>query len=341
MAPDLHQLQQDAVTAVSKVSSTTNPNIRAAFDKLDAFNAAVADILQPPVVTPPPATGFPKQGVTAPLGDFTGKDSATEDWMLDQIVALGNGHDMFLRTDWWPNNPGFQALALKIAARPTLKVLPILNYDVANRPTVAVFATQAAQLAQLYPIVNLLNEPNLGGWTPQDAAAYTKAAYTAIGGKAVVVGPSCGFNKGSGHDPANVLAWNQAYHDAGGKQDWGAVTCYGDAQYIDPSWNGWSVVPQIKALLGSKFIVLEDGWKVQYNTDGTEQKLTPYNRASMTDSQYQQICVQTAAAAVAAGRIDAWCCYSLLDDASPGGYGLLDKNKVQRPAYGAFKAAAA
>lgn len=295
-----------------------------------------SDPIGPILATPPPPTTVPAQGISLPLPNIAGKSTADQNWMLDQIVALGNGHEMFVRLDWFPGDAGFASVAAKIAARPSLHVLPILNYDPGDRPTQSVYAAQAAALAQLYPIVNLLNEPNLGGWTPTDAAHYTAAAYDAIAGDAVVVGPSAGFNKGAGHDPSNVLAWNQAYDTAGGKQDIGAVTCYGDAQFVDPAWNGWSVMPQLKALFGS-MIVLEGGWQVPT----PDSNFTPFNRSAMTRAAYQSICVSTGMAAVAADRVVSFLAYSLLNDASPGGFGLYDSSRVARPAYATFKAGAA
>jgi hypothetical protein len=277
----------------------------------------------------------PRQGISLPLPNISGKSSGDQDFILDQIVALGNGHDMWVRTDWFPSSSSFAAVAAKIATRPSLHVLPILNYDPGSRPSVSAYASQAAEVAQLYPYVNLLNEPNLGGWSAADAAAYTKAAYAAIGGDAIVVGPSAGFNLGAGHGPSNVLAWHQAYHDAGGRQDIGAVTCYGDADHVDAGWNGWSVVPQIKSLLGGRLIILEGGFHVSTGT------VTPYQRSTMSWEAYQAICVQTGMAARASGRVESFITYSLLNDASPGGFGLLDNARAQRPAYGALVAGAA
>ena len=63
---DLHTL--------ANAISDTSPNIK-------AFALAVADKLEPvtppPPPPPPPSGAFPKQGISMPLGNITGKSSAT------------------------------------------------------------------------------------------------------------------------------------------------------------------------------------------------------------------------------------------------------------------------
>jgi hypothetical protein len=318
---DLHAL-------AAKVNATANPNIRAWMDAVD-------DILQP--VAPPPSVAFPRQGISMPLGNITGKSAADQDWMLDQIVALGNGGPMFLRTDWWPDNAGFKALAPKVAARPSLVLLPILNYDPGNRPTVGLFASQAGQLAALgYPYVNLLNEPNLGGWTPQDAAAYTNAARTAIAGRALVVGPDVATGA-NGQTPSTALAWVRAFVAAGGKVDVGAANLYGASSppaAANPAWNLWSQASAIRAALGVPLLFcLEGGWKI---ASATPRSYDGYG--TITDTEYQTASVKTGLSARDAGVVDSYIVYSLLNDASPGGYGLYDNRRVTRPSYAVFKA---
>jgi len=184
--------------------------------------------------------------------------------MLDRIVELGNGHPMFLRLDWWPNDAGFAVVGAKAATRPAITLLPILNYDPGNRPSASVFAQQAAQLAGLgFRYVNLLNEPNLGGWTAKDAATYTNAARTAIAGRSLVVGPDVATGA-AGVTPASALQWCEDFRAAGGTVDIGAANFYGASSppaAANPAWNLWSQASAIRAALGvSALFCLEGGW---------------------------------------------------------------------------------
>jgi hypothetical protein len=300
------------------------------------FAQHVADNLQP-IAAP---GSFPRQGVTVPLPDFESKSSADQDWMLDQLVALGNGHPMFLRTDYWPGNAGFQTFVAKVKARPSIVLLPLLNYDPGNRPSVTAYAAQAKDLAALgYPYVNLLNEPNLGGWTPKDAADYTNAARSAIAGKALVVGPDVASNAGAGWTPAKTLQWAKDFHAAGGRVDVGAGNFYGAASppaAANPAWNFWSQASALRQALGVPLLFcLEGGWKI---ASATARNYDGYG--TITDTQYQTASVTTGLAARDAGVVDCYLAYSLLNDASPGGFGLYDNARVARPSYAVFKAGA-
>jgi len=307
---------------------------------IKAFAVAVADKLEPvtPPPPPPPSGAFPKQGISMPLGNITSKSSADQDWMLDRIVELGNGHPMFLRLDWWPNTPEFDQVAAKARAR-GLVVLPILNYDPSNRPSPSTFAQQAKQLASLgFEYVNLLNEPNLGGWTPKDAATYTTAALTAIAGKAFVVGPDVATGA-AGVTPASALQWCRDFYAAGGRVDVGAANLYGAASppaAANPAWNLWSQAAAIRAALHANLLwCLEGGWKV---SSATARQYDGYG--TVTDTQYQDKAVLTGLQARANGVVDSYLVYSLLNDASPGGYGLVDNARAKRPAYATFQAGA-
>jgi hypothetical protein len=306
--------------------SDSSPNIK-------AFAVAVADKLEP--VAPPPPTGYPKQGVCVPLGAVSNKNLSS---YMDAVNALGNGHPMALRTDWWPGSTDFDKVRTAAEAH-GIKVLPILNYDPGNRPSASTFAGYAAQLARLgVSHINLLNEPNLGGWTPQDAAAYVRAAYDAIKATkpgCVVVAPDVAANAGSGKSPQSCVDWLTVYKAAGAKQDVLALNLYGDAEQLDPNWNLWSKVPQIKALFpGVPLWSLEGGCKVVGQTYGTKW-------GSLTGAQYQDKCVGTTLDAAAHGTIDVFHVYSLYDDASPGGFGLYPApGGSARPAVATFKAKA-
>jgi hypothetical protein len=317
---DLHTL--------ANAISDSSPNIK-------AFAEAVADVLEPP---PVPPAAFPRQGISVPLPNFTSKSPTDQDWMLDQIVALGNGHPMFLRTDWWPNTPAFDQVATKAKARGVV-LMPILNYSADKRPTASVFAQQAAQLATLgYSYLSILNEPNLNGWTAKDAATWTNAARTAIAGRGLVVGPDVAVGD-KGVVPAGALQWCKDFDAAGGTVDIGAANLYGAASppaAANPAWNLWSQASALRTALGVPLLFcLEGGWKI---TTATPRNYDGYG--TITDTQYQTASVKTGLAARDAGVVDSYLCYSLLNDASPGGYGLYDSSRAARPSYAAFKAGA-
>ena len=287
----------------------------------------------PPPPPPPPPSGMPRQGISSP--EFIGRSTADQDWELDRVKELGNGHPMFFRFDWWPNMASqFAAVKLKMEARGIVP-MPLLNYDPGNRPNAATFAAQAAMCAQTFGWVNLLNEPNLGGWSPQDAAIYVKQAYAAIGGKAKVLAPDVATN--GGHPPAGVVAWVQAYMAAGGKQDVAAVNLYTDAEQLDPAWNLWAEVPALRKAFGPVPLVsLEGGCRVDGQTYGTKW-------GQLSGVQYQDKSVATGMAARAAGTIDSYLVYSVLNTfkSAAGGFGLVDSSRVKRPAYGTFQQHAA
>lgn len=299
---------------------------------------ATAPVVTPPPPPPPPQSGYPKQGVCAPLGAIRSKDLNA---YMTAVVALGNGHPMALRTDWWPGSTDFDKVRAAAEAH-GITVLPILNYDPGNRPTVAAYAAQAAQLANLgVTHINLLNEPNLGGWTPQDAAAYTRAAYDAVKAAkpaCVVVAPDVAANAGAGKTPQSCVDWLTVYRASGGKQDVVALNLYNDAEQLDTNWNLWSKVDAIKALFpGQPVWSLEGGCKVLNGAGGSELSYGT-KWGSLTGSQYQEKCISTALDAAARGVIDVFHAYSLYDDASPGGFGLYaSPGATARPAVAAFK----
>jgi len=316
---DLHTL--------ANAISDSSPNVK-------AFALAVADKLEPVTPTPAPS-GYPKQGITVPIGAVSNKDLNA---YMAAVAALGNGHPMALRTDWFPGSSAFTAVR-SAAESHGLTVLPILNYDPGNRPSVSTYASQAAQLANLgVGYINLLNEPNLGGWTPQEAANYVRAAYDAIKAvkpSCVVVAPDVAANAGSGKTPQSVVDWLTVYKASGAKQDAVALNPYGDAVQLDPSWNLWAVIPAIRSLFpGLPLWGLEGGCKVVGQTYSTKW-------GSLTGAQYQDKCVGTAMDAAAAGTIDVYQAYSLYDDATPGGFGLYPApGGTARPAVATFKAKA-
>jgi hypothetical protein len=285
---------------------------------------------------PPPAS-MPQQGISMPLGNITGKSSADQDWMLDQIVALGNGHPMFLRTDWWPGNAGFQALAPKIAARPSIVLMPLLSYDASNRPTQSVFATQAGQLAQLgYRYIDILNEPDMSGWTPQDAAAYftaAKAAIKAVNPNAVVIGPSTW--KTTSQNPADGFAWDKAFLQAGGRPDVFDKHLYG---YVsgDRSWNNWAWLPDERAALDADGLTNVPIMATEAGDNADRNGTAAQNDAVATGMcARDKGCVSHGYTVTV--PIISFVDYSLLNDASPGGFGLLDNSRNQRPAYQTFE----
>jgi hypothetical protein len=121
--------------------------------------------------------------------------------------------------------------------------------------------------------------------------------------------------------------------------DIGAGNFYGAASppaAVNPAWNFWSQASALRTALGVPLLFcLEGGWKI---TSATARSYDGYG--TITDTQYQTASVKTGLSARDAGVVDSYLAYSLLNDASPGGFGLYDNARVARPSYAVFKAGA-
>jgi hypothetical protein len=335
------------------------------------YRALEAPPLPPPPPPPIPSSSLPLQGVSAPLGNITGKSDADQDWFLDRLVELGNGHRVFLRTDWWPgsglrrlltlNRRRFRAhrlgatfgtLATKIAARkladgsPAIIVLPLLNYDNASKPTQATFATYAGQIAQLgHPVINILNEPDMSGWDPVVAADYFNAARNAIRAvnpNAIVIGPST-WKTGS-QKPADGFAWDQKFivelHAKGSRTDWFDKHLYALVSG-DRTWNNWAWIGDLRARLNANGMadvpICATEMGERPSTDGDQSQVDAVSTGfdARTPGYVSPFGSYALPAPVSPTLV-----YSIFNDAPPGGFGLYRDDRTARPAVATFKSKA-
>jgi hypothetical protein len=280
------------------------------------------------LVPPPP---LPLQGVSTSW-KILDRPAADQNLELDRVRELANGHPIWVRIDWRPGDRRWKAVAARARHR-GLTVMGLLNYGPADRPTVSDFAHQAAQLARLTPFVNLLNEPDMSGWTPQDAATYTNAAYLSAktaNPEVVVIGPSLAMTP-SQH-PVDSLAYAKEMMDAGARWDEFDLHLYGDATAVDREWNLWSWVPDFRKELDAHgmahvpIITTEGGAQV----DGAS-----YSPA--VGAEDQQHAIDSGMKARDAGEIASYGVYTVMNDSPPGGFGLWDSNGVPRAAVGTFE----
>ncbi len=295
-----------ALQADTRAAKTTKAYAAAATAALHAMNT-------PAPTPPPPASTYPRQGISVPLDNF----QAHRATFLPELKALSGGKPMFMRTDWWHGDNRWNGLVAE-AATYGVTMLPLYGFawGAADAPSLATFTEQADEAAMLTGWLNLLNEPNLNGWSPQDAALYTSSAYTAAHAanpNVRVIGPDVAFN--DTHSAGSAVTWLNGFAAAGGKIDVLAANLY------DAPPNGlWPLVPQLKAAYPTlPVFCLEGGYWNSANTAYTAAVIN----ASMTARD--------------AGYVDSYLVYSLYDDASPGGFGLIDSSGAERPAFVAFK----
>jgi hypothetical protein len=283
-------------------------------------------------LVPPPS--LPLQGVSTSW-KILERPAADQDLELDRVRDLASGHPIWVRIDWRPGDRRWDTVAAKARAR-GLAVIGLLNYSSAERPAVDDFARQAARLAKLTPFLNLLNEPDMSGWTPQDAAAYTSAAYRAAKAAnpdVVVIGPS--LAKTPSQHPIDSLAYAKEMMDAGARWDSFDLHLYGDATDGDREWSLWSWVPDFRQELDAHgmsrvpIITTEGGAQV----DGAS-----YSSAAGADAQ--QKAIASGMAARDAGTIASYGVYTVMNDSPPGGFGLWDSSGEARIAVATFKRAA-
>jgi hypothetical protein len=280
-------------------------------------------------LVPPPS--LPLQGVSTSW-KILDRPAADQNLELDRVHELANGHPIWVRIDWRPGDHRWKMVAAQARHR-GLTVIGLLNYSPAERPTVSDFARQAAQLAKLTPFVNLLNEPDMSGWTPQDAATYTRAAFRAAktaNPDVVVIGPS--LAKTPSQHPVDSLAYAKEMMDAGARWDDFDLHLYGDANAVDREWNLWSWVPDFRKELDAHgmahvpIITTEGGAQV----DGA-------SYTSAAGAADQRHAIDSGMRARDAGKIASYGVYTVMNDSPPGGFGLWDSNGVARVAVETFE----
>jgi hypothetical protein len=303
----------------------------------------------PPVVAPAAvSSAWPRYG-TANGSKLSTRASADQDWEIAQDVALGA---KIVRFDF----TGDATTAVTLAKLKAAGIAPDVIVAASLAPggmSAAAFAAEATDVADLlkgFPLAfeEMMNEPDLHGWSPATYTPYLQAGYLA----AKAADPSVEVLNGgiwkylfNGTSGATSVDWVKGMYAAGAKGYFDAMNLH---LYDDPAqhglWSAWDMAfgsngagfydsSNVRSVMNANgdssvpIVTTEAGGPVQtYGTAGQATIVT--NALGAADG------VGTGYRKLAFTLI-----YNVRDDDVPG-YGLLDPNNVPRPSWQAFKTAA-
>jgi hypothetical protein len=301
------------------------------------IQAQTSDVPIEPPTEPPtePPSGLPLQGFSID-SQFKNLSPSDQQFVLNSMKDLSNGHSSWSRVDWWPATPGSDQ-AIQDNKNAGFVVMGLWNLPYNKREDQALYAQHAAQLAGIVDLVNVHNEPDMSGWPAATAAQYALASYKAIkaaNSKCVVCGPSLWktstqkVKDGYDYAKAMLAATNgERFYDLWDEH------LYDDPNLVDPSWNKWDWVfrnngTNVRALLDSY-----PNWK------GTPIIATEAGgNADRDGDAYQNDCVAHGMDARASLGLASFGVYTILNiGVSAPGFGLFNNNRNKRAAYESFK----
>ena len=303
-------------------------------------------VVIPPPPPPPPATSVPRAGISCG-GSSLWRSDADMKFELDQIRSVGA---KVVRIDCDPQSSHIDAterFVKQVLARGMEALIIIGGWiepseamsDTAWRTLCATIRDRFVPLG--VRLFETSNEPAaFGVYTPQSYARQAVIAYEEIhkAPNTLLGVGALAYPAGQNNEPKSMWVWAQGIIPAlGGKYDAFSWHPYNDPQ-DHGDWSAWDMAfGNSGHWSGNNNIVglmkANGGVKPFWATECGDTVIGP-NAKSLT---YQANAVSHA---ITDPRVQLSTVFTMMDDDVPG-FGLLDGNKNQRPAWSAFKSAAA
>jgi hypothetical protein len=245
---------------------------------------------------------------------------------------------------WQAELDGVVAAALARGIEPVMILGGWLNYD--NRMTTAQFEAFAEEMAVKYTgkarVFEVINEPDLAGWTPETYVPYLQAAYRGVkaGNPQAIVSTGGIWKFNCSHSPCppgtGMVAWTKELYAQGAK---GYFDAYALHLYDDPqeraAWNvwDWAFVDEenVRGVLDANGDHAKPIWSSE--NGARPEVYTMERRVEVIRNQILAVKNQLFPVAAATH-------YALQDD-DLAGFGLLDGSNTRLPTWYAYRDAVA